>query len=64
MWNILLCCRTLPPLVPFSSLFDTIVLLKVTLAGDVFVHDFAPKYLGLTLDRSLTYKKTYRKCAR
>ena len=31
--------------------------LKVTLAGDVLVHDFAPKYLGVTLDRSLTYKK-------
>ena len=26
MWNILLCCRPLPPLVPFSSLFDSIVL--------------------------------------
>ena len=38
--------------------------LKVTLAGDVLVHDFAPKYLGVTLDRSLTYKKTYRTCAR
>ena len=37
--------------------------LKVTLAGDVLVHDFAPKYLGVTLDRSLTYKKTYLKCA-
>ena len=37
--------------------------LKVTLAGEVLVHDFAPKYLGVTLDRSLTYKKTYRKCA-
>ena len=31
--------------------------LKVTLAGDMLVHDFAPKYLGVTLDRSLTYKK-------
>ena len=31
--------------------------LKVTLAGDVLVHDYAPKYLGVTLDRSLTYKK-------
>ena len=31
--------------------------LKVTLAGDVLVYDFAPKYLGVTLDRSLTYKK-------
>ena len=28
----------------------------------MLVHDFAPKYLGVTLDRSLTYKKTYRKC--
>ena len=28
--------------------------LKVTLAGDVLVHDFALKYLGVTLDRSLT----------
>ena len=27
------------------------------LAGDVLVHDFAPKYLGVTLDRSLTCKK-------
>ena len=33
--------------------------LKVTLAGDVLVHDFAPKYLGVTLDRSLTYKKNH-----
>ena len=31
--------------------------LKVTLAGDVLEHDFAPKYLGVTLDRSLTYEK-------
>ena len=31
--------------------------LKVTLAVDVLVHDFAPKYLDVTLDRSLTYKK-------
>ena len=32
--------------------------LKVTLAGVVLVvHDFAPKYLGVTLDRSLTYRK-------
>ena len=31
--------------------------LKVTQAGYVFVHDFAPKYLGVTLDRSLTYRK-------
>ena len=31
--------------------------LKVTLAGDVLVHDFAPKYLSVTLGRSLTYKK-------
>ena len=31
--------------------------LKVTLAGDVLVHDFALKYLGVTLDRSLTYRK-------
>ena len=31
--------------------------LKVTLAGEVLVHDFAPKYLGITLDRSLTYRK-------
>ena len=30
--------------------------LKVTLAGDVLVHDFASKYLGMTVDRSLTYK--------
>ena len=27
---------------------------KVTLAGDVLVHDFAPIYLGVTRDRSLT----------
>ena len=33
--------------------------LKVTLAADVLVHDFAPKYLGMTLDRSLTYKKKH-----
>ena len=31
--------------------------LKVTLAGEVLVHDSAPKYLGVTLDRSLTYRK-------
>ena len=31
--------------------------LKVTLAGEVLVHDFAPKHLGVTLDRSLTYRK-------
>ena len=31
--------------------------LKVTLAGEVLVHDFAPTYLGVTLDRSLTYRK-------
>ena len=31
--------------------------LKVSLAGDVLVHDFAPKYLGVTLDRSFTYRK-------
>ena len=31
--------------------------LKLTLAGEVLVHDFAPKYLGVTLDRSLTYRK-------
>ena len=32
--------------------------LKVALGGDVFVHDFSsPKYLGVTLDRSLTYRK-------
>ena len=31
--------------------------LKMTLSGDVLVHDFAPKYLGVTLDRSLTYTK-------
>ena len=31
--------------------------LKVTLAGEVLVHDFAPKYLGVTLDQSLTYRK-------
>ena len=31
--------------------------LKVTLAGEVLVNDFAPKYLGVTLDRSLTYRK-------
>ena len=38
--------------------------LKVTLARDVLVHDFAPKYLGVTLDRSLTYKKNIQKmCA-
>ena len=29
----------------------------MTLAGDVLVHGFAPKYLGVTLDRSLTYRK-------
>ena len=37
--------------------------LKVTLAGDVLVHDFAPKYLGVTLDRSLTYKNIQKMCA-
>ena len=31
--------------------------LKVTLAGEVLVHAFVPKYLGVTLDRSLTYRK-------
>ena len=31
--------------------------LKVTLAGEVLVHDFAPKYIGVTLDRSLTCRK-------
>ena len=31
--------------------------LKVTLALEVLVHDFAPKYLGVTLGRSLTYRK-------
>ena len=31
--------------------------LKVTLTGEVRVHDFVPKYLGVTLDRSLTYRK-------
>ena len=31
--------------------------LKVTLAGEVLVHDCAPKYLGVTIDRSLTYRK-------
>ncbi len=31
--------------------------LKVTLAGDELVHDFAPNYLGVTLDRSFTYRK-------
>ena len=31
--------------------------LKVTLAGEVLVHAFAPKYFGVTLDRSLTYRK-------
>ena len=31
--------------------------LKVTLAGEVLVHDLAPKYLGVTLDRSLTCRK-------
>ena len=30
--------------------------LKVILAGDVLVHDFAPKCLSVILDRSLTYK--------
>ena len=37
--------------------------LKVTLAGNVLVHDFAPKYLGQTLDRSLTYKDIQKMCA-
>ena len=37
--------------------------LKVTLAGDVLVHDFAPKYLGVTLiDRSHT-KNIQKMCA-
>ena len=31
--------------------------LKETLSGYVLVHDFAPKYLGVTLDSSLTYRK-------
>ena len=31
--------------------------LKVTLAGEVLVHDIASKYLGVTLDRLLTYRK-------
>ena len=31
--------------------------LKVTLAEDVLVHGFAAKYLGVTLDRSRTYRK-------
>ena len=32
--------------------------LKVTLAGEVLVHDIAPpKYIGVTLDRSMTYRK-------
>ena len=30
--------------------------LKVTLAGKVLVHELAQKYLGVTLDRSLTYR--------
>ena len=29
--------------------------LNMTLTGDVLVHDFAPKYLGVTLDRSLQH---------
>ena len=31
--------------------------LKVTLGVDVLVYDFAPKYLGVILDRSITYRK-------
>ena len=31
--------------------------LKVTLAGEVLVHEFAPKYLGVTLSSIVTYKK-------
>ena len=31
--------------------------LKMTLAGEELVHDFAPKYLGVILDRSLRYRK-------
>ena len=31
--------------------------LKVPLAGELLVHDFAPKYLGVTLDRSLANTK-------
>ena len=31
--------------------------LKVTQAGEVLAHAVAPKYLGETLDRSLTYRK-------
>ena len=31
--------------------------LKVTLALEVLVYDFAPKYIGVTLGRSLTYRK-------
>ena len=30
--------------------------LKVTPAGEVLVHDFASKYLVVTLDRSVTYR--------
>ena len=29
----------------------------MTLAGEEFVHDFAPMYLGVTIDRSLTYRE-------
>ena len=29
----------------------------MTLAGEVLVHEFAPKYLGETLDRSMAYRK-------
>ena len=35
--------------------------LKVTLAGDVLVHDFAPKYRGVTIDRAPTYTKHIQK---
>ena len=36
---------------------QTVRKLKVILAEEVLVHDFAPKYIGVTLDRSLTYRK-------
>ena len=38
--------------------------LKVTLAGEVLVHEFAPKYLGVTLSSIADLQKTHRECAR